>query len=77
MSPQLQKIMASVLGVPVDRISESSGPKTLPEWTSLAHVTMVAAVEQEFNVQFDMKEILSIKTAADLSRLLAGKGGHA
>jgi acyl carrier protein len=75
MSPQLKEIVAGVLGVSADQISETSGPRTIPEWNSLAHVTMVAAVEQEFSVQFEMQEILGIKTVADLSRLLTAKGG--
>lgn len=67
------QIVAEVLGLPVDQINESSGPVTIFEWTSLAHVTMIAALEQEFNVQFEMKEMLGIKKVGDFVGLLEAK----
>lgn len=75
MSNQLQQIVATVLNVATDDVSDESGPHTIPEWNSLAHVAMVAAVEEEFNVLFEMEEIVGIKTVGDLSLLLKAKGG--
>ncbi|MFH0908124.1 MAG: acyl carrier protein [bacterium] len=74
MDSRLKNLLCSVFNVDPDTIREDSSPATLPQWNSLAHVTMVAAVEQEFDVQFEMKEILGIKSLADLTRLLAAKG---
>jgi acyl carrier protein len=74
MMQRLQQLIASVLSVPAEQLTGASGPATLPEWTSLAHVTIVAAVEEEFHVQFEMGEILNIKQLDDLARLLGAKG---
>lgn len=73
MSPKLIEITSGILGVAAEELNPDSSPKTLPQWTSLAHVTIVAALEQECNVMFEMSEILSIKSLGDLDRLLAAK----
>lgn len=44
-----------------------------PSWDSLAHLTLVTAVEEEFGVRFTMEEIESIETAGDFSEVLKAR----
>jgi acyl carrier protein len=71
---QLNEIIGSVINVPFSALSPQSGPENLPEWDSLAHIGIVAAVEQTYQVQLTMPEILAIKTIADLCNLLEKRG---
>lgn len=71
---QLNELIASVINVPSSTLTPQSGPENLPDWDSLAHIGVVAAVEQTYQVQLTMPEILSIKTIADLRNILEKRG---
>ena len=36
------------------------------EWDSLIHITLISAVEDEFDVSFDMKTVVSMKNVGDM-----------
>lgn len=73
-TPSLFEIVAGVLDVPVDQLSLDTGPKTLPKWDSLAHVTIAAAVEQTYAIQLTMSEILSIHSIANMRDVVRKHG---
>jgi len=74
MNKNLIELVASIINVSVSDLSMESGPMTHPNWDSLAHVTIVAAVEDTYGVSFSMPEILSIKSIQELSSVLAQHG---
>jgi acyl carrier protein len=43
-------------------------------WDSLVHVTVIAAVEQSYGVQFTMAELLAIRGVGHLRRALEERG---
>lgn len=71
---QLNALIASVINVPATELSLQSGPENLPAWDSLAHVGIIAAVEQTYQLQLTMPEILAIKTIASLRNTLEKHG---
>jgi len=71
---QLIELICGVLNIPVDTLTHQSGPETTQEWDSLAHISIVAAIEQTYNVQLTMPEILSVKTIADFKVILENHG---
>lgn len=71
---QLNELIASVLNVPAAKLTVQSGPENLTEWDSLAHIAITAAVEQAYNLQLTMPEILAIKTVVDLRNTLEKHG---
>jgi acyl carrier protein len=74
MPPSLIELVATVLDVSPDQLVPQTGPKTLTKWDSLAHVTIVAAVEQTYDVQLTMPEILSVQSIKDLEAVLRRHG---
>jgi acyl carrier protein len=69
-------IVSSVLGVPVDKLNESSSPESVSAWESMKHINLVLALEEEFDVQFDDEQISQLKDVGSISSLvekLAGK----
>jgi acyl carrier protein len=74
MTQKLIDLVAGVLNVSNAQLSPESGPKSVEAWDSLAHVTIVSAVEQTYGVQLTMPEILAIGSVADLRRTLEGQG---
>lgn len=74
MNQELTELVATVLNVSASTLSPESGPKTVGEWDSLAHVTIVSAVEQTYGGQLTMPEILAIASIADLGQALERHG---
>lgn len=75
MNQKLCALAAGIFGVQEASLSSDSTPLNTNGWTSLAHITLVTAVEQEFNVRFGMNEIIAIKSMRDLQALLERHGG--
>ncbi|MDD4125883.1 MAG: acyl carrier protein [Eubacteriales bacterium] len=50
-------------------------PKTtaddVEDWDSLSHITLIAAVEDEFGVKFKMKEVSSMKNVGEMVSIIA------
>jgi acyl carrier protein len=69
MELKLVEIMAPIFEVEESEISENASPENLEKWDSLAHMNLVIALEQEFDIQFTEDQIvesLSFKALADI-----------
>ncbi len=71
---QLNELIGSVINIPSSTLTPDSGPENLIEWDSIAHIGVITAVEQTYQVQITMPEILAIKTIADLRSILEKRG---
>jgi acyl carrier protein len=60
-------VASDVLNVPVGELSRDSSPETVLTWDSVAHLTLVLAVEQELGIRFDVDELDRMTTVGDLS----------
>ena len=71
----LEKLLRDTLFLPDSvQITDESGPGKLEGWDSLGHITFISAVENSFNVSFDMDEIIMIENLNDIKRMLRLKG---
>jgi acyl carrier protein len=68
---RLRDLSATVLGVDPDVLTEESSPETLGEWTSLRHLSLIAAVEEEFTIQFSLEEMSKSQRFGELRRIVA------
>ena len=68
-------ILSSILAVPVDRLDLHSSRDTLEQWDSLKHMTLMLALEEEFGIEFDDKEMAELCDAAALIDTISRKGG--
>lgn len=60
MEEKLKEIMASIFEVAPDEIHEQSSSDDLEKWDSLHHMNLIAAIEEEFGVEFDEEEMLEM-----------------
>ena len=74
MSEDLFNLVAGILGVPTEELSLESGPENLSKWDSLAQITIVSAIEQQYKITLSMPEILSIRSISDLQELIEKHG---
>jgi acyl carrier protein len=56
-------------GLTHDQIPKAQ-PATVTGWDSVASVTLIAAIEEEFAVEFDVQEIANVLSFAKLSEYL-------
>lgn len=54
-------------------ISEKTAATDIEKWDSMNHVTLIATIEKEFSVTFDIMEIIGITTIGDFVDLVDKK----
>lgn len=47
-------------------VTEQTNANDIEEWDSLIHITLISAVEDEFDFSFDMKTVVSMKNVGDM-----------
>lgn len=70
---QVKQVMADVLGLSPEAVGESTRSDQIASWDSLNHIRLVLALEQEFQVAFEIGEIESMVSYADIMRVLQHK----
>lgn len=61
---KLKEVLSRVFNININTISEDASPDTIENWDSLRHMSLVLALEEEFDVEFtddQVVEILSYK----------------
>jgi acyl carrier protein len=67
---RLKRTICSALRIPEDLYSEELTAGDIPQWDSLGHLQVVMAVEQEFDVAFDVTDMLNAVSVSDFLDLL-------
>jgi acyl carrier protein len=52
----LKRVIGAVLNVPAELIDESASVDTIEDWTSLAQLNLILALEEEFDIQIPDEE---------------------
>lgn len=71
---ELTELVADVLQVPADEVTEDTGPATTAAWSSLRHVQIIARVEKEYGVRLTAREARACRSVGKLRAVLAEKG---
>ena len=70
----LLDLISGILKINRLNINADSGPDNIPNWDSLAHIAIITAVEQTYDIQFSMPEMLGVKKVKDIFDLLKSHG---
>jgi acyl carrier protein len=70
---KLNEIFQDVLDDDSIVVGESTVAKDIEGWDSLAHITLIAAIEDEFNFKFDIKEVVKTKNIKDMIDIIERK----
>ena len=62
---RIYSLAARVLHCAPDQLSPASEAETVPGWTSLSHVEMMLALEEEFGFKLSSREIMKFRTLGD------------
>ena len=72
MTKTLFEVVSRVMNIPIGKISDSSGPDSIPDWDSFNMFVLLDEIEKEFDVKFSLEETLEIKTVGDFRKKLEG-----
>ena len=59
------------------KITLTTSAKDIDNWDSLSHVLLLNEIEKEFNIQFELEELLDFKTVEDILKSIASKNNGA
>lgn len=54
--------MSAVFGLDPSAIEQDASSATIAEWDSVRHLQLMLALEEEFDIQFDTDELVSLRT---------------
>jgi len=57
---KLKNLIAKVLKTNVELITEDSSPDTIESWDSLAHMNLVVALEESFEIELTDDQVIEI-----------------
>ena len=49
-------------------MDEGTTPDEVEGWDSLQHINLLSLLEDEFGIQFDVEQIVSMETVGDIAR---------
>ena len=61
------------LGIKEIQFNESLKYQEIPQWDSIAHMALVAKIENEFDIMLDTEEILDMSSVIEIKKIL---GNH-
>ena len=71
---EIRAVVAKTLNVPLAAVGPTTGPQTLSQWDSFAHVHLMVAIEDHYKIELDPEEIATMISVAEIARALARKG---
>ena len=74
MSDALIRVFAEGLGVDQATLDDDTSPDNTSEWDSLAAITLVSLIEDEFDVRLGAREIMKMQTIGLARSVLRAKG---
>jgi acyl carrier protein len=70
---RVKAIMADVLMIDASLIADNTSMENLQQWDSLAQMDIIAAIEEEFGVTFEIEEFQIMTSFPDIIETLTGK----
>ncbi len=73
MEDRIRTIMAEALRLPVERIGPDAAIGTVPNWDSTAHMRMMIALEDEFGIDLDERQMVEMTSFARIRDAVAAR----
>ncbi len=70
MEAQLQTVFAEELGIAPDLVNDELRYGETPEWDSVAHMALVAAIEARFDIMIDADDVIDMSSFAAAKRIV-------
>lgn len=70
----LRTVFAESLGIPPETVTDALTFATIPQWDSVAHMALVAAIESAFDIMLDTDDVIDMSSFAKAREILARYG---
>ncbi|MEK7080445.1 MAG: acyl carrier protein [Patescibacteria group bacterium] len=71
---KFNKIIFDIFKLTPDKIKDSLMVEEIPNWDSMNYLLLIAELEKQFKVSFNMDEVLKVKSLGDIKNTLRSKG---
>jgi acyl carrier protein len=70
LNQKLKHLIAHLFKYPVEQLDDNVGPGDIPGWDSLGHVSLMAAIQEEFGSHVPVEDAIEVESIADLEKIL-------
>ena len=63
---RLNSVFRDVFGDDTITVTDSTTAADIEDWESLTHMTLISAVEEEFDISFNMKDVVKMKNVGNM-----------
>jgi acyl carrier protein len=67
-------IVATTFGLAPEQVGTDASTQTLRAWTSLAHLRLMASIQQAFGLRLTMDEMIEMTSIEAIERVLTAHG---
>ncbi|MCO5341387.1 acyl carrier protein [Aeromonas veronii] len=71
---QLEKLFSDALGIPVEQVSDVLSYQEIPQWDSVAHMGLIAQLEDHYSILLDTDDIIDMSSVAKVREILKKYG---
>jgi acyl carrier protein len=64
-------IFSHIMGIPKNELNDSIAYNSHPAWDSLKHLQLISELETEFDIEFDMDDIIAMENFGLIRELTA------
>jgi acyl carrier protein len=70
---KVQKAFHDAFDVDPQSISLDTQPDAVPGWDSMGHVTLASSLEREFDISFDVDDLMAMENVREIVRIVQSK----
>ena len=74
MKKPLEVVFSEVLGIDSARVSDALSYNAIKEWDSVAHMALVAALEQNYGIMLDTDDVIDMSSVGKAKQILSKYG---
>ena len=71
MEIKLKSIFAESLGIDESTVTDTLAYAMIPQWDSVAHMALIAAIEEGFDIMIDTEDVIDMSTFAKGKEIVA------
>ncbi len=71
MKEKLRNIFSTSLNIKIEEIHDELKYATIPQWDSVAHMALVAAIEEGFDIMIDAEDVIDMNSFAKAKEIVA------
>jgi acyl carrier protein len=71
MKQSIAEVFAKSLGIPLEQVTDDLSYSDAVEWDSVAHMALIAAIEEEFDIMIDAEDVIDMSSFAMAKQIVA------